>query len=115
MQKRTKLQQQLLIATCAAAIGTTAGCRSAMPKWNLFGSRSTPSAETLAGQGPTNTYPAPPSKNASPMAIASIAGGTAESSPETSIASAGNDNPVTGFDTAARQSAAAGPGTNLSA
>ncbi len=113
MQKRTKLKQQLLIATCAAAIGTSAGCR-ATPKWNLLGNRSTPSAETLAGKGPTGTFPPPPSETASPTAIASVAGGTAEPSPDTRLAAAGT-KPVTGFDTAARKSAAKGPSSNLSA
>ncbi|MEM9368131.1 MAG: hypothetical protein AAGD07_19220 [Planctomycetota bacterium] len=52
------------------------GCQSAMPRWNLFSKRGEPSAETLAGSGPTVTYPTPPSNAASPQAIASVAGGT---------------------------------------
>lgn len=44
----------------------------------MFGLRGKPSAEALAGSGPTTTYPAPPSATATPQAIASIAGGTAE-------------------------------------
>lgn len=87
MQKRTKLERQLLIAGCAGLIFASTGCRSAMPKWNMFSWRSTPSAETLAGNGPTITYPAPPSESATPDAIASVAGGTTGSVPETRIAS----------------------------
>lgn len=115
MQKRTKLQQHLLVVTCAATVGAAAGCRSAMPKWNLFGSRHTPSAETLAGQGPTTTFPTPPSESASPMAIASVAGGTAAPSVESRVATAGGNQPITGFDTAANRNPAAAPKTNLSA
>ena len=51
---------------------STGGCRSAWP----LASRG-PSAEALAGAGPTRTYPVPPSHQATPQAIASIAGGTA--------------------------------------
>lgn len=44
----------------------------------MFGfGKSEPSAEMLAGSGPSMTYPSPPSASASPEAIASIAGGTA--------------------------------------
>lgn len=43
----------------------------------MFGMRSEPSAEALAGSGPTTTYPPPPSASATPESIASIAGGTA--------------------------------------
>ena len=51
------------------------GCRS-MPGRNLFSRNSQPSADVLAGTGPTTTYPAPPSLSATPQAIASVAGGT---------------------------------------
>tara|TARA_R110002049_G_scaffold72490_2_gene187037 strand:- start:7487 stop:8428 length:942 start_codon:yes stop_codon:yes gene_type:complete len=65
------------------------GCRSGMSRMNMFGLKSEPSAEMLAGNGPTMTYPAPPSESATPQAIASIAAGTTSSSdgPITSPAS----------------------------
>ncbi|KAA5545344.1 hypothetical protein FYK55_06725 [Roseiconus nitratireducens] len=120
MQKRTKLQQRLLLAGCATAMFASTGCRSGMPSWNMFGSRNQPSAEMLAGNGPSTTYPAPPSESATPHAIASVAGGTQGDSPTTSIASADTpiskgapDDPVTGFDVAASNSSAAG--ANLAA
>ncbi len=66
----------------------------------MFGMRGEPSAEALAGSGPTTTYPAPPSASATPQAIASIAGGTA--APNTSPARLqGSGSPtaqVGGFD-----------------
>ncbi|MEM6470340.1 MAG: hypothetical protein AAF802_12360 [Planctomycetota bacterium] len=65
-----------MVATLAAGVTVLTGCRATMPKWNLFGSRRAPSAEMLAGDGPTTTYPAPPGESATPMAIASTAGGT---------------------------------------
>ncbi|WP_149752708.1 hypothetical protein [Rubripirellula obstinata] len=51
------------------------GCRS-VPGLNRFVRSSEPSADVLAGTGPSATYPAPPSVSATPQAIASIAGGT---------------------------------------
>ncbi|WP_146400664.1 hypothetical protein [Planctomycetes bacterium CA13] len=50
-----------------------------MRPFSMFARRSEPSAEALAGAGPTTTYPAPPSASATPEAIASVAGGTAGS------------------------------------
>ncbi|TWU10599.1 hypothetical protein [Allorhodopirellula heiligendammensis] len=67
------------LAACVIATFPAVGCRSGKPSWNMFG-RSEPSAEVLAGSGPTTTYPSPPSARATPEAIASIAGGT---TPET--------------------------------
>lgn len=64
------------LAACVIATLPAAGCRSGRSSWNMF-SRSEPSAEVLAGSGPTTTYPAPPSSRDRPEAIASIAGGTA--------------------------------------
>lgn len=116
MQKRIKLQQHLLIATCAAAMGASTGCRSAMPKWSLFGSRNTPSAEMLAGEGPTITYPTPPSESASPTAIASVAGGTAEpSAPQTRLAAARSTAPAMGFDVGAKTIANTNPAPSMAA
>ena len=71
-----------------ASVGVTlcsAGCRSGMSRANMFGFKSEPSAEMLAGDGPTMTYPAPPSESSTPQAIASVAAGTTGS----------NDGPIT--------------------
>jgi hypothetical protein len=78
----------VLLVTCSIALLST-GCRS-MPGRNLFSFRNGPSPEALAGEGPTVTYPSPPSESATPEAIASIAGGTAvpTTSPTTSPPSA---------------------------
>ncbi|WDQ14820.1 hypothetical protein [Rhodopirellula sp. P2] len=65
------------IGFCVTASIAATGCRSGRPSLNLFGMRGEPSAETLAGTGPSLTYPQPPSSKATPNAIASIAGGTA--------------------------------------
>jgi len=75
-----------------------------MPGRNMFGLRSQPSAETLAGNGPTSTYPAPPSASATPEALASVAGGTASpasktpSSPDDPVTKSPNTAQVAGFD-----------------
>ena len=116
MQKRTKLQQQLLIASCTGLIVASAGCRSSMPKWNMFGGKA-PSAETLAGAGPTITYPAPPSESATPDAIASVAGGTAESTiPSANLASTPPTiAPVSGFDATSREDLASAVTNNAAA
>ncbi len=84
------------LVACVIAGLPAMGCRSGRSSWNMF-SRSEPSAEVLAGSGPTTTYPAPPSTRAQPEAIASIAGGTA--------ADKANDTPGT--------SGAVGPQANL--
>jgi hypothetical protein len=75
MLNRNTKRKIVLATTCAALVVMT-GCRS-MPGAGMFGMRSEPSAEALAGSGPTLTYPAPPSASATPEAIASVAGGTA--------------------------------------
>lgn len=67
--KRTRIA----FVGCTLAAVTAGGCRSSMPGLNMFGSNREPSAETLAGTGPTTTYPVPPSANAKPQAIDSIA------------------------------------------
>lgn len=59
----------------AAMVGLT-GCRSSMPGMGMFGFKSEPSADALAGVGPTATYPISPSAGISPEAIASTAAGT---------------------------------------
>lgn len=76
MLNKTTMNKTLLMMVCVAMSCALPGCRS-MPGRNMFGFRSQPSAEALAGNGPTTTYPAPPSDSATPEAIASIAGGTA--------------------------------------
>ncbi len=64
-----------------AAVASTSltGCKSAMPKFNMFGFKREPSAEALAGSGPTSTYPTSPSSGVTPEALASTAAGTAPS------------------------------------
>ncbi|QEF97090.1 hypothetical protein Mal15_11250 [Stieleria maiorica] len=117
MQKRTELKRQLLIAGCAGVMITFTGCRSAMPKWNMFSWRSAPSAETLAGNGPTITYPAPPGEAATPEAIASVAAGTSGSpTPDAVVAARQSPNaPVTGFDATVAAANRSTPSTNLAA
>lgn len=66
----------LLLITCAIVTFASTGCRS-VPGMKMFARKSEPSAEALAGTGPSTTYPAPPSASATPEAIASVAGGTA--------------------------------------
>lgn len=60
-----------------AALSSMTGCRSSLPRMGMFGFRSEPSADALAGVGPTATYPVSPSAGVSPEAIASAAAGTA--------------------------------------
>ncbi|MCC9658558.1 hypothetical protein [Rhodopirellula halodulae] len=86
------------IGFCVTASIASTGCRSGRPSLNLFSMRGEPSAEMLAGTGPTATYPKPPSANATPNAIASVAGGTAPAKPSTPGTSpanmyAGTSNP----------------------
>lgn len=76
MLNKSSTLRNVLLTACAAAAFLSTGCRS-MPGSSLFGMRSEPSAEALAGSGPTTTYPAPPSASATPQSIESIAGGTA--------------------------------------
>lgn len=75
MLKQNAVRTCAVIAACTATTLISTGCRS-MPGAGLFASRG-PSAEALAGSGPSTTYPVPPSHTATPEAIASIAGGTA--------------------------------------
>ncbi|MBB3205295.1 hypothetical protein FHS27_001095 [Rhodopirellula rubra] len=77
--KFTRYARRAAVAACVLATLPSIGCRSGKPGWNMFGRRGEPSAEMLAGSGPTTTYPTPPSARATPEAIASIAGGTAPS------------------------------------
>jgi len=67
------------LVACLLTTLPAMGCRSGKPGWSMFGRSGEPSAATLAGSGPTSTYPVPPSSRARPESIASIAGGTAPS------------------------------------
>lgn len=80
---QSRWARRALVVACLVSPMLSTGCRSGKPGWNLFGRRSEPSAEMLAGSGPTLTYPAPPSAKSTPEAIASIAGGTSPSTPGT--------------------------------
>jgi hypothetical protein len=74
MLKQHAVRTYVVIAACTATSIVSTGCR-AMPGMGMF-ARGGPSAEALAGNGPSATYPVPPSHLATPEAIASIAGGT---------------------------------------
>ena len=95
-------RMHLMVGVSVFALACSTGCRSGMSRMNLFGARSEPSAELLAGSGPTTTYPSPPSESATPQAIASIAAGTSGSKndPITSPASGGSSETaqVAGLD-----------------
>lgn len=84
--------RRAVLAACLVTTLPALGCRSGRPSWNMF-SRSEPSASTLAGSGPTTTYPTPPSSRATPEAIASIAGGTAPKQPSSPSAPAAPQAP----------------------
>ncbi len=75
MRSKRNLRGILVLATCLSTTVAFTGCRSGKGM-NLFSFRSEPSPEALAGDGPTTTYPTPPSATATPEAITSLAGGT---------------------------------------
>jgi len=75
MLNKNSKRARIALVGCALAVTTCGGCRSATPRLNLFGWNREPSAEALAGSGPTTTYPMPPSATAKPQAIESIAAG----------------------------------------
>ena len=79
MQTTIVTSRQVMVFGCVFTLVLATGCKSGMPSLNLFAKRGEPSPETLAGSGPTSTYPLPPSETASPEAIASVAGGVAPS------------------------------------
>ena len=89
---RSKLNHRSLVVLtgCVALAVVTTGCRSGK-SGSMFSFRNEPSPEALAGNGPTTTYPTPPSASAVPEAIASVAGGTANPS----------DSPITAPATSA--------------
>ncbi|MCP4888019.1 MAG: hypothetical protein GY904_15560 [Planctomycetaceae bacterium] len=86
MLKQYAIRTGAVVAACTATLLVSTGCRS-MPGAGLFASRG-PSADALAGNGPTTTYPVPPSHGATPESLASIAGGTAAPAGSTAAESA---------------------------
>lgn len=107
-----------LAAITVVVTTVSGGCRSA-GGWNPLARRSEPSAEMLAGAGPTATYPKP-SSLATPEAIASIAGGTAApSGPANRGTQVAGVSPaatqVPGVDVTPGYAAPAGGGTNYAA
>lgn len=101
MLNRNSKRTFILVASCAASALVMTGCRS-MPGAGMLGMRGEPSAEALAGNGPTVTYPAPPSASATPEAIASVAGGTGSSQrsadPSPTFSGSPTTAQVAGFD-----------------
>ncbi|MDB4331884.1 hypothetical protein OAA27_02325 [bacterium] len=70
------LKRNLIVSLTLSMIPVfLTGC-SSIPGAGFFNWRGEPSPESLASAGPEVTYPAPPSANSTPEAIASIAGGT---------------------------------------
>ena len=69
-----------LVGLIVTTISTT-GCKSGwkMPGKDLFSWNKKPSEETLAGQGPSMTYPTSPAANHSPMAVNSMGAGGSSS------------------------------------
>lgn len=68
--------RRFVLAGCAAAVMASTGCRGGMssPGWDVFGWGKKPSASAIAGNGPSSTYPLPPSQSGTPNAVASVAG-----------------------------------------
>ncbi len=80
---RTRLAARTRLALVLCVAVAPAGCRSGVPGFGRFAKKSEPSAELLAGSGPTATYPVPPSHTATPSPIDSIVAGTGTPVPET--------------------------------
>lgn len=85
-----------MAAICLPSLIIGAGCKSSMPtvampsrpswakpNWGAFGFNREPSADTLAGMGPTTTYPVSPSAGATPAPIESVAASPAGVKPQT--------------------------------
>lgn len=86
MLKNTK-RTVLVVITCTLAGMVSSGC--SMSGRNLLTlKKKDPPAEVLAKSGPTSSFPVPPSSQATPNAIASVAGGTAAPAPTTPLPSA---------------------------
>lgn len=92
--KNSAAPQRLMGWTYAAALGVSClavstGCKSSsLPTWTKpsfpdFGWKREPSPDTLAGVGPTATYPVSPSAGASPSPIESVAASPAGVKPQT--------------------------------
>ncbi len=79
MLSKLAKHHRVVVAALVSSSCLSLGCRSSFRPLSMFARRSEPSAEALAGTGPTQTYPAPPSATTRPEAIASVAGGTAGS------------------------------------
>ena len=74
MLKNTK-RTIVVVTTCTLAGMVSSGCT--LSGRNLLTlKKKEPAAEVLAESGPTSTFPVPPSSQATPAAIASVAGGT---------------------------------------
>ncbi len=85
--------KHLRMIACLLMLTTiSTGCRSGST-WNAWSWGKKPSPEALAGEGPSSTYPLPPSHSSNPTAIASVAGGTAEPN-KTSQQLANNASPA---------------------
>lgn len=78
------MRRLAVAAVCLSTAITTGGCRSATPSWSSFGFKREPSPDTIAGIGPTTTYPLSPSATATPSPINSIAASPAGVQPQTS-------------------------------
>ncbi len=85
-----------MAAICLPTLIIGGGCKSSMPtvptpsmpswtkpNWGAFGFKREPSADTLAGMGPTTTYPVSPSAGATPAPIESVAASPAGVKPQT--------------------------------
>ena len=101
--KRVAWRSGLMMVLASTSL---AGCKSAMPKFNMFGFKREPSPDAIAGTGATSTYPVSPSSSANPEALASAAAGTAPSGtkPQTSNVAASappsyGNSPIAGATT----------------
>lgn len=111
MRSKRNRRGILVLTTCVSLALVSTGCRSG--KSNLFSFRSEPSPEALAGDGPTTTYPVPPSESATPEAIASVAGGTG--SPNSPITPSIPKSPAAQVASLNTTPSYVSPATNMSA
>jgi hypothetical protein len=80
-----QIRRMVVAAVCLSSVMSSGGCRSSSPGgpgWSTFGWKKEPSADALAGVGPTTTYPISPSATATPSAINSIAASPAGMQPQ---------------------------------
>ena len=85
MLKNTK-RTIVVVTTCTLAGMVSSGC--SMSGRNLLTlQKKDPPAEVLAESGPSSIFPAPPSSQVTPKAIASVAGGTAAPAASTPLPS----------------------------